>query len=184
MINKKVARRYTLALFEIGEEMKSLDVLIADFVSIRASIDASKELQTFLSTPLINSHKKEKVIRALFEGKVSETTLLFLELLCRKNREMFLHDISIDFPDLVNEKRGILSAKIKTAVEITEQEKKTISEKLEAYSGKKIDAKFSVDPSIKGGFVANIDDTIIDASIKRQLELLYDNFRKGSFSTN
>ena len=58
------------------------------------------------------------------------------------------------------------------------------SEKLEAFSGKKIDAKFSVDPSIKGGFVANIDDTIIDASIKRQLELLYDNFRKGSFSTN
>ena len=184
MINKKVARRYTLALYEIGLEQNALDKLKADFLSIKKSIEDSSELQLFLSTPVINAFKKESTIKALFSGKVSDITLLFLQILCRKMRENFLYDISVDFYDLLNEKRGIVTAKIKTAIAITDKEKSNITAKLETYSGKKVEASYTVDPAIKGGFIAQVDDTIIDASIKRQLELLYEQFREGSFKTN
>lgn len=184
MINKKIARRYTKALYEIGLEQKALDKLKDDFTSIRKSIEGSSDLRVFLATPIINALKKEKTIKALFEGKVSDITLLFLQILCRKSREIFLLDISVDFLDILNEKAGIVTAKVKTAVSMTDSEKKSLSEKLEKYSGKKIDASFTVDASIKGGFIARVDDTIIDASIKRQLELLYEQFRKGTFRTN
>lgn len=184
MINRKIARRYTLALYEIGLEQNALDNLKDDFANIRNSIAGSSDLRLFLSTPLINERKKETTIKALFEGKVSDISLLFLQILCRKSRENFLNDISVDFLDLLNEKRGIISAKIKTAIEITGAECRTISEKLAAYSGKKIEAEFSVDPGIKGGFIAQVDDTIIDASIKRQLELLFEQFKAGSFKSN
>lgn len=184
MINKKVARKYTLALYEIAAEQKSLDKVKEDFAGIKKTIETSNDLRTFLQTPIISYHKKELTIKALFEGKVSAITLKFLELLCQKGREMFLLDICIDFADLLNEKRGVSIAKVKTAIEITDTEKKALSKKLEGYTGQKIEADFTVDASIKGGFIAQINDTIIDASIKRQLEMLHDQFKKGSFSIN
>ncbi len=184
MINRKVARRYTLAMYEIGLEKNALDKLKEDFSNIEKSITGSGDLRLFLSTPLINERKKESTIKALFEGKVSDITLLFLQILCRKGRENLLNDISVDFLDLLNEKTGVVAANIKTAIEISETEKQDISRKLETFSGKKTEATFSVDPDIKGGFVARVKDTIIDASIKRQLELLYEQFKSGSFKSN
>lgn len=184
MINRKVARRYTLALYEIGQEQNALDKLKEDFLNIKKSIESSEELKLFLSTPIINAFKKESTIKELFTGKVSDITLLFLQILCRKRRENFLYDISVDFNDLLNEKRGIVIAKVKTAIQISDAEKTNLTAKLETYSGKKVEATYSVDPALKGGFIAQVDDTIIDASIRRQLELLYEQFKGGSFKSN
>jgi len=184
MINKKIARRYTLALYDIALEHNALDNLKDDFAGIKKTIESSGELKIFLATPIINSVKKEKTLDALFAGSMSDITVKFIALLCRKGREMFLYDISSDFLDLLNEKRGIVIAKVKTAIGITDTEKKSLTEKLENYLGKKIEAEYLVDPEIKGGFVAQVADTIIDASIKRQLELLYEQFKQGSFKSN
>jgi F0F1-type ATP synthase delta subunit len=53
---------------------------------------------------------------------------------------------------------------------------------LKKFSGKEINPHFSTDKAIKGGFIAKMDDRIIDASIARQLELLKDRFLQGSFN--
>jgi len=82
----------------------------------------------------------------------------------------------------VNEKQGIVLAKVKTAIDITDSEKKALIDKLKLYTGKDIKATFTVDPAIKGGFIASVDDRIIDASIVRQLELLKERFLMGSFN--
>jgi len=182
LINQKAARRYTKALFEIASEQKITDQVIKDFVLIKSTIEASSDLLLFLNTPLINGDKKAKVISVVFAGKVSDLTIKFLQILCQKNRENLLFDISTDFSDLIKEEKGILDARIKTAVEISDESKKTLTAKLKQYTGKEINAEFSVDPSIKAGFVAKIQDTIIDASIKRQLEILRQKFMEGNFN--
>ena len=182
MINRKAARRYTTALYEIAEENKKTDKIKQDFESIKTSIENSSELRLFLSTPIINCETKARVIAELFKGKVDDITIKFLQLLCKKNRENLLYDIAVDFLDLLNEERNILEATIKTAVDISSGNKKDLIEKLKTYTGKEVNATFEVDPAIKGGFVAKIQDTIIDASIKRQLELLREKFMAGSFN--
>jgi len=182
MSNRKVARRYNVALYDIASEMKSVDSVMKDFKDIKESISNSKELELFLVTPIISLDKKEEVIKSLFLGRVNDLTLKFLSIICEKNRINIVNDIIDDFLNLVNEKRGIAPAKIKTAVEISETEKSALSEKLKKYTGKDITATYTVDPSIKGGFIAQIDDRIIDASIIRQLELLREKFSQGSFN--
>jgi F-type H+-transporting ATPase subunit delta len=182
MINRKAARRYTTALFEIAEETKITDKIKQDLAEIKSTIENSPDMRLFLSTPIINSEKKAQVISEIFKGKVHKLTIKFLQMICRKNREKLLYDITMDFHDLLNEKRGILETRIKTAVGITAQIKKDLIDKLEKYTGKEVSAAFVVDPSIIGGFVAQIQDTIIDASIKRQLELLQEKFKQGSFN--
>ncbi|MCC6866732.1 MAG: ATP synthase F1 subunit delta [Ignavibacteria bacterium] len=182
MTNKKVARKYNTALYLTAEDLKVTDKIKNDLWDIKRSITASRELANFLLTPVISSEKKSSVINALFKGKVDNLTLKFLEFLCEKNRIQILAEIADDFADFVNEKHGIVSAKIKTAVEINDTEKKNLSKKLKQYTGKEINAAFTVDPSIKGGFIANIDDRIIDASIIRQLELLKEKLAGGNFN--
>ena len=82
----------------------------------------------------------------------------------------------------MNERRGIIEAEIKTVVKIPDKGKRELIEKLRRYTGKEIKPVFKVDKSIKGGVVAQIKDTIIDASIKRQLELLREQLGKGSLN--
>jgi F-type H+-transporting ATPase subunit delta len=184
MSNKKVARRYTLALFELTEELKLTDKIVKDFSDLISSIEKSKELKLFLKTPIINSPKKGKVLDVMLKGKFSDLTIKFVDILVKKERENLLHDICMDFLDLVNEKRGIVIAHIKTAIDISDKDRKALSEKIAKYSGKNVQADFTVDKSIKGGFIAQIDDKIIDASIIRQLQLLREQFAKGNFTNN
>jgi F-type H+-transporting ATPase subunit delta len=184
MYNKKVARRYSLALFEISEEKKITDRVLKDVTALLKSIEASRELRLFLKSPVITSEKKLKILENMFSGKVHGLTMNFIVILAKKQRENFLYDICLDFLNLANEKRGFVEADIKLAIDISEKEKKSLIEKLNKYTGKKTLPRYSIDRSIKGGFVAKIDDTIIDASIIRQLQLLHDRFIKGELSIN
>jgi len=182
MTNRKVARKYNLALYFTAEELKSVDKVKQDLYDIKKSIEGSKELSNFILTPVISAEKKTNVFKAMFEGKVDDLTIRFLVFLCEKNRINLLFDIADDFQALVNEKQGIVLAKVKTAIDITDSEKKALIDKLKLYTGKDIKATFTVDPAIKGGFIASVDDRIIDASIIRQLELLKERFLMGSFN--
>lgn len=182
MINRKVARKYNLALYFTALERKSVEEVKKDLVDIKKSIEGSKELSNFILTPVISAEKKTKVFEAMFSGKVNELTLRFLVYLCEKNRINLLYDITDDFATLVNEKQGVVLAKVKTAIEITDGEKKALTDKLRLFTGKEIQATYSVDPAIKGGFIASVDDKIIDASILRQLELLKEKFLMGSIN--
>ncbi len=182
MTNRKVARKYNLALYATAAERNSVEAVKKDLVDIRKSIEGSKELSNFILTPVISAEKKTKVFEAMFAGKINELTLRFLVYLCEKNRINLLYDIADDFETLVNEKQGVVLAKVKTAIEITDSEKKALTDKLRSFTGKEIQAAYSVDPSIKGGFIASVDDKIIDASIQRQLELLKEKFSMGSIN--
>jgi F-type H+-transporting ATPase subunit delta len=184
MIKKKVARRYSLALYETASAMKISDKINTDLLGVIKSIEASRDLKVFLKTPIISPEKKKKVITELYSRKVNKLTLNFIELLIEKKRENYLYDICTDYVNLMNEKNGILVAKIRTAVALTGKDKKKFSEILKNYTGKDISAEYIVDKSIKGGIIAQFSDTIIDASIKRQLEILRKKMGEGSFLRN
>ena len=179
MVNKKVARRYTLALYEIALDTKATGKIKNDLGYIQKVIGSSRELKLFLQSPIINTDKKIKIFELLFSKKVSALTVKFIKMLTEKGREGFLYDICLDYNNLLNEKNDIAEAVIRTSIKLTDKEKKQLEKKLISYTGKKIEANYTVDSSLKGGFVAHIDDTIIDASIARQLELLYLQLKEG-----
>ena len=63
-----------------------------------------------------------------------------------------------------------------------DKDKKAIENKLSMYMGKTIKASYDIDKTLIGGFVAQVSDIVIDASIERQLQLLREQFIKGSFN--
>lgn len=178
----KAARRYSTALYEVAEEMKLLNETEKDFSEIKKLIEGSREFRLFLQSPIISRVKKRQILSKILEDRLNELSLRFIDLISSKNRETILYDISRDYLELLNERRGIIEAEIKTVIEIPDKEKKALVEKLKKYTGKEIKPVFKLDKDIKGGFVAQIKDTIVDASIKRQLELLREQLNKGSLN--
>jgi F-type H+-transporting ATPase subunit delta len=178
----RVLRRYNTALYQSAVESNLLEEIQSDISQILRLINSLPDFRLFLESPVINISRKKEVLKSLFEGRINHLTLKFLILLCDKNRINNLKDICTDFLDYADRKKGILRAEIQTAVELSETEKNAIVERLSKFTKSYVSAEYKINPEIIGGFIARIDDRIIDASIKRQLELLKDKFSQVNFN--
>jgi F-type H+-transporting ATPase subunit delta len=73
---------------------------------------------------------------------------------------------------------------VTSAIEFTPSQRKDLADELERYTRKKVRVRIAVDKAIKGGLVVRIGDTVLDASVRRQLEILRERFLSGGPLTN
>lgn len=179
MKNSRVARRYAQALMMTADSPKAIDEIAGDLETIKKVFDGSRELRRFIDSPIISSEKKLSILRELFISRVSKKTMSFIELLIEKQREDSMLGIVEQYMVLRDAKYGIINVDVSSAVEITPQQGKNLSEKLGEYTKKKVRVRFALDTALKGGLVVKIGDTVLDASVKRQLELMREQFVHG-----
>ena len=94
----------------------------------------------------------------------------FLGLLIDRNRLDLLDEITATYETLLDERLGIVKARVTSALELDSKQKDLVATRLEALTGKKVRMEVSVDPSLIGGLVAQVGSTIYDGSIRQQLE--------------
>ncbi|HEY4643148.1 MAG TPA: ATP synthase F1 subunit delta [Bacteroidota bacterium] len=176
MPNVRVARRYAHALIDLSVEMQGLETVSKDLALVLLTFRSSRDFQLFLESPIIRGDKKKQVLRALFKKRISDITEKFLALLAGKNREMLLPDIIREFHRLQNEHLGIVEVVVTSAVDLMKEQREALERTLEAYTRKKVVAEYRVDPAVRGGFIVQVGDTVLDASVRRQLELLREKF--------
>lgn len=171
MIDSKVSFRYASSLLGLAIEKKILDDVSEDIKFLKSAIQESAGLRSLLENPVIKSQMKASIIEEIL-SKGNPETKKFLRFVIDKNRENFLYGIASKFLELRDEHIGLLNVSVKTAFEFTDEQKKRLKEKLENLFNKKVSFYFQIDKSLIGGFVAQVNDTVYDASIKHQLEML------------
>ena len=176
MSNIRAAYRYALAIITIAQETKKLNEITADFESLEILIEDSREFLLFLKSPVVNTLKKKRILKELVEQKVTEPTYKFLLLLMSKNREAILPEIIQQFYLLRDKLLGILNVTVKSVVTFTSQQEEYLVGQIERATKKKVRVKYVVDRSLKGGFTVQHDDTVWDASVRCQLDTLYQRF--------
>lgn len=169
-----LARRYAGALFEAAKDADIIDKVESDLGMMTYSLNAVPRLSEALSHPLIPSVKKKEIAREIFEGNVDTITLDFLCLLIDKHREEVLTDIETEYIQIADSWRGIVKAVVTSAVALTDDEQHRIQSKIAAQTGKTVALEIHQDPSLIGGVIVKIGDTIIDGSIKSYLAALRD----------
>ena len=179
MANFRIAARYAEALITAAEEQQLLDRVAADMRALEETIQKSREFSLFLKNPIIKREKKEVILSQLFGKTLHEMTVGFLVLLAEKGREEFLQDICTQFFALHDKRLGIVHVKIQAATELSADQKKNIQTRFEELPRKKVRLDMTVEKGLKGGFLARVEDTVFDGSVKRQLELLRERFVKG-----
>jgi len=184
MAETKVSYRYAASLIDLALEKNTLDELSKDMELVLSAILSSKDLGNLLQSPVIKNETKKSILSEIFKNKISEDSLNFINFIVEKNREYILDSIIEKFLEIRDEKLGVVRVEVKTSVDFTDEQKVKLKEKLENILNKKAFLNFITDNKIIGGFVAKVGDTVYDASIKHQLELLRKEFLQGSVQLN
>jgi F-type H+-transporting ATPase subunit delta len=184
MKNSRVARRYASALLDEADQQKLTDVITRDLNLIAKTLSESREFRRFVVSPVVSESKKKKVFEELFGKRMSAQVLSFVNFLISKHREALLADIVEQFDALRDEKLGFINVNVTSAVEMLPPQERALQDQLERYTRKKVRVRFSLDKRIKGGLVVKIGDTVLDSSIRNQLELLRERLVHGGPLSN
>ncbi len=184
MSEYKVSHRYASSLLDTAVEKNILNNVAADVELVNTVLRSSRPLAMAMSSPVVKPNIKLAILKDLFTSRVNPETMNFLKFVIHKDRENLLESITEIFLQLRDNKLGIVNVKVKSAVEFSGEQKEQFKNNLEKYLRKNVRLHFEIDQSIIGGFVAQVEDTVFDASIQHQLELLKKQLLKGSVSLN
>ena len=184
MVSLKVSNRYALSLLNIALEKDTLDTVYNDAKLLIKAFDESDELQRVVESPVVRPEVKISILDEIFSGKIDKETINFIHFIIQKRREEILYSVAKRFVDLRNEHLGIVELLVRTAFELNDDQKGILKERFEKILNKKTIMIFKVDNNLVGGFIAQVGDTVYDASMKHQLELLKKEFVQGGLSLN
>lgn len=184
MPNYKVANRYASSFLKTSVDKNIIERVYKDFLFVHNTFSKSAELKRAMKSPVVKSEAKINVLRTLFQDRISKDSLEFIQFVAEKGREEFLIDILDQFFVHYDNYFGIAKVTVTTAFDLTQDQRDLLKEKFTAILNKKIEMTFLIDKNIIGGFIAKVGDTVYDASVLHQLELLKKQFIHGSVSLN
>jgi ATP synthase, F1 delta subunit len=176
-MKSRVGLRYAMAILQgAGEE---LETIAQDLEVVKNTIKASRELSQLLKSPIVKSDDKILILKQIFIGRISLRTLESLELLVRKGRSAFIPDTIEEFQELLDKRNGVVNAEVASAIELDEAQKQLIQARLEKLVSQKIRLQTKVQPHLIGGLTVRIGDTVIDHSIRHQLDRLRERLKQS-----
>jgi len=173
MAETRVASRYVRSLLSLAEEQKAVDAVHKDMQLFAKVADENRAFALMLRNPIIKHDKKREILQAIFKGKVHALTLAIFDIITKKNREAILIDIAKQFHNAYNVHMGITKGVVITASPLDASLRAELEQIVKKISNKKeVELIEKVDASMIGGFVLNVGDRQIDASIKNKLKEL------------
>ncbi len=174
--NLKAAKKYALALTKSATDC--IDEINKDLENINEVIFQNQDFKTFFLHPIISLNDKKNIIKETLLGKINPKTLNFLEVLLDEGRFNLFNTIFELFKKETNKIKNIQTVEIISAVDLDEEMKKRLEEKLKEKLNKEIIMNFEKDKNILGGLIIKVEDNVVDLSLKAKFnslkkELLY-----------
>jgi F-type H+-transporting ATPase subunit delta len=167
-----IARNYAEALLALARKADDLEGwghIIHAFAEAAAS---DPKLRHFLEAPQISAAEKNQVIGKAFADNMPRLMLRFVQKLVENRRQMLIPEIAVEYGNLVDEEKGRIHARVTVAKEPSAAEIKAIETQLSRAFGKVVVPHVTTNPSIIGGVVVRVGDTVLDGSVKKRLGAL------------
>jgi F-type H+-transporting ATPase subunit delta len=164
-------RMYARALFQAARDEGRLEQVAADLAALAAALDEVPQLRAFLRNPQIDPPEKAAALTQIAEG-ADELVRNFLRLVAEKGRAGEIADMYEEFDALLAAEQNRLSVELTTAHELSDEEARSIVERIEQASGRTVEATRSVDPGLVGGIVLQVGSFRADGSVRGRLERL------------
>ncbi len=180
MSNSAISRRYAKALVNLGAEQKAVEQFGDELAQVRSVFKGEDLLRLIIESPTFAMEKKAAILSEISDSmKLSPGIRSFLGLLLAKDRLKFLPEIEGDYRRLADDLSGVVRAQISSAAELDQAQCQEIQAGLEKQTGKKVELKVQLDPSLIGGIQAEIGGKVFDGSIRTQLKRIEDTLKKG-----
>jgi F-type H+-transporting ATPase subunit delta len=169
MRETRIAIRYAKALFELSLEQNSLEQTNLDMLLVHDVCEQNRDFRLMLSSPIIKSDTKQKMMKLLFETRIGKLSLAFLNIITSKRRESFIDPVASQFLALYKEQKGILSVVLTTAVDAGEDIRNKVKALVGGFSHKEIELVEEIKGEIIGGFILKFGQYQFDDSIRKKI---------------
>ena len=163
---------YARALFEIARAEGTLDEVEDELFRFARSFESSDALRSALTDELVPAAKRQAIVEDLLGGKATSTTTQLVSMVVGSGRGR-------DLPAIINRlvaraanSKNLEVAEVRSAVALTDDQQARLKAALANATGKQVDLKVIVDPSVMGGIVATVGDSVIDGSVRTRVEQL------------
>ncbi len=167
------AKNYADSLIQTSKDgVMNFDEISNDLNKIKEITSKSPELVKVMGNPAISTNIKNEIIESVFSNQINDKIINFLKILIEKKRFNELNQIITAYINEVDKINNIKRVEVTSAIEITEDRKQKLIEKLQNKLKKNVIINWVLDNDIIGGLVIKIDDDVIDNSLKNKLENL------------
>ena len=172
MSSDELISGYAEALFTVVKTEGDLERVEDELYRFGKLLQSNNDLKQALSDLNVDLSQRVKVLEDILANKVSPHTLGLITFVVAQERGRQLSQILEELSELAAEARKSVVAEVRSATPLDDRQRKALAKALGEATGKKVEVKVLVDPSIIGGVVAKIGDTVIDGSVKRRLQQL------------
>lgn len=166
---ESVARNYAEALLTLARKANDPSGWGTMLRQVSNAMTTDVTLSRFLESPRIASSQKSDVLGKALGDRVPRLFLRFLQALVSNRRQMLIPTIADEYDTLLDASEGIVHARVTVAKPTDDDEVASIATRLSAIVGKKVVPHLQIDPTIIGGIVVRMGDTVMDGSLRRKL---------------
>ena len=171
--NELAASRWAKSLLELSyDEDLNKETVLQQLIDIVDTVNASADLKELFANPVVTVDEKQNVIERIFSNALAPTVKNFLLVLAMRKRLGLLESILEEYKKELNKCENIVRLKVTSAVEISEEKREDLRQKIIEKLAKEADIRWNVDNSIIGGLLFDIDGTIVDDSLATKLNNL------------
>lgn len=167
-----VIEGYATGLLAIARAEGGDEELGNELFAIGRAVDGSDELRDTITNTQIPVYRKQSVLADVLEGRATNMAISLVNMLVSSGRARDIAEIGRRMIEIAARSQELTVAEVRSAIELDAATVSRLEEKLASVTGKRIRANVVVDPSVVGGLVARVGDTVYDGSVRSRLQEL------------
>jgi F-type H+-transporting ATPase subunit delta len=163
---------YATAVLQEIEDKQSLGNIEDELFRFMRIVSGSDELLAALSNRDVNARDRRSLVVDLLHGRATATTVQLAAYATQVGRPRDYENLLSHLVERVAAESNRRLAAVRTAVDLDDGRRRHLAEALSRIAGRTVEVRVTVDPTVLGGFVATIGDTVVDGSTRHRLDLL------------
>ena len=170
--SETVSKHWAKALIELADEDSSVskEDVLNDLNFVAQTIYSSEELLAAINNPSISTEEKQIIICKLFQSKVSTMVYNFIFALNLRKKLYLISDIVVKYEEELDILNNVKHINVTSAIELNDKKKEEIKNKIASKLDSGVDINWGIDKEIIAGLIFNIDEVVVDNSIRHKLD--------------
>jgi F-type H+-transporting ATPase subunit delta len=167
---------YARAMFDVARAEGGLERIGDELFRFARALEGSDELRTALTDPHLPASRRQQIVEDLLGGRADPSTVALVGMAVGTGRARDLPAIIDSLVAMSAAEANRAVAEVRSAIELTDDQRARLAAAIETATGKQVEVKVVVDPSVLGGVVTTVGDTVLDGSVRTRLERLKQQF--------
>ena len=175
MSDEKI-QSYAQAILAVASAESNAAQIEDEIYRFSQVLQSSEELKSTLSDASIPSTRRQQIVEDLLDGQVTQTTVALVSMIVAAGMGGEIKAIADKVVGLGAESRDKAVAEVYSVVDLSSDQQQRLAAALKSATGKDIEMKVIIDESVMGGLLVQIEDEVIDGTVRTRLKQLREAF--------